>query len=309
MTIQQLEYVVALDNQRHFVKAAQKSFITQPTLTMQLKKLEDEIGLQIFDRSKAPLKPTKTGEQFISKAREIIREVNQLKEMVSNEKESIEGSFSLGVIPTIAPYLLPKFLKYFAKKFPKTQLNIKELQTHEIVAYLNRDELDMGILATPLHESSIREIPVYYEPFVLFLPNGHPLMNKDLVSGHEIDAKELLLLGEGHCFREQALEVCSSVPQNKTGGFNYESGSIETIKQMVIQGVGITLIPELAILDETDQKFCKRFVRPEPTREIGIVVHKSFAKEALIECVYESIKQAIPKQMEQKERSMRVKWR
>jgi len=194
MTIQQLEYVVALDNYRHFVTAASRCYVTQPTLTMQVKKLEDEIGFLIFDRTKLPLKPTKSGINFIEKSKSIIREVRQLKEMVSNDKEAIEGEFTLAIIPTIAPYLLPEFIKLFTKKYPKTVLSIKELQTHVIVKQINNDQLDLGILATPLLESSIREIPVYYEPFVLYLNEGHKLMQKEFIEGKDIQTEELLLL-------------------------------------------------------------------------------------------------------------------
>ena len=309
MTIQQLEYVVALNNYRHFVKAAEKCFITQPTLSMQIRKLEDEIGIQLFDRTRSPLIPTKAGINFIEKAKSIIREVNHLKEMVSDEKESIEGVFTLAIIPTIAPYLLPVFLNNFTDKHPNTFLNIKELQTHEIVKHLNSGELDMGILATPLVEPTIREIPVYYEPFVLYINDGHALIDKELINGTDIKTEELLLLSEGHCFREQALEVCNYTGNNDHPGFHYESGSIETIKQMVDKGIGITLIPELAILNDKDQRYSKRFTQPEPKREISIVTHKSFAKERLIDIIHEAIKAAVPERMNKKERSLRVKWR
>ena len=309
MTIQQLEYVVALNNYRHFVTAAEKCYVTQPTLTMQIKKLEDEIGIQLFDRSKSPLKPTKAGTGFIEKAKSIIREVREIKEMVSTDKEMIEGEFSLAIIPTIAPYLLPSFLNIFTRKYPKTILNIKELQSHEIVAQLKNDQIDIGILATPLLEHSIREIPVYHEPFVLYLYENHPLMDKEFIQGSDIQTEELLLLSEGHCFREQALEVCDYTGYKEHSGFRYESGSIETIKQLVDKGIGITLIPKLAILNDYDKKFSKPFTSPEPSREISVVTHKSFAKEKLIDIIHETIKESIPEGMDKKERSIRVKWR
>lgn len=309
MTLQQLEYVVALNNHRHFVTAAGKCFVTQPTLTMQIKKLEDEIGIQLFDRSRTPLQPSKAGIGFIEKAKSIIREVKELKEMVSTEKESIEGEYSLAIIPTIAPYLLPGFLNIFTKKYPQTILRIRELQSHEIVAQLKNDELDLGILATPLLENVIREVPVYYEPFVLFLPQNHKLLEKEFVQGEEIRTEELLLLSEGHCFREQALEVCSYSGYRDQSAFQYESGSIETIKQMVAKGIGITLIPKLAILNETDQKYSRHFAPPEPSREISIVTHKSFAKEKLIDIIHETMKASVPENMNKTERRIRVKWR
>jgi len=309
MTIQQLEYVTALNSTRHFVKAAEKCFVTQPTLTMQVKKLEEEIGILLFDRSKVPLKPTKAGIPFIEKAKNIIREVQHLKTMVSDEKESIEGLFTLAIIPTIAPYILPAFLNSFTKQYPKTILNIKELQTLEIVKQLKNEQLDMGILATPLLEPTIKEVPIYNEAFVLYLYETHELMKKEFINGSDIQKEELLLLSEGHCFREQALEVCNYSGYKSHKNFFYESGSIETIKHMVDKGIGITLIPELAVINENDKLHSKRFNQPEPSREVSIVTHVSFAKEKLIDIIHESIKQIIPKQLDRQTRGLRVKWR
>ncbi len=309
MTIQQLEYVTALNSTRHFVKAAEKCFVTQPTLTMQVKKLEEEIGILLFDRSKVPLKPTKAGIPFIEKAKNIIREVQHLKTMVSDEKESIEGLFTLAIIPKIAPYILPAFLNSFTKQYPNTILNIKELQTLEIVKQLKNEQLDMGILATPLLEPTIKEVPIYNEAFVLYLYETHELMKKEFINGSDIQKEELLLLSEGHCFREQALEVCNYSGYKSHKNFFYESGSIETIKHMVDKGIGITLIPELAVINENDKLHSKRFNQPEPSREVSIVTHVSFAKEKLIDIIHESIKQIIPKQLDRQTRGLRVKWR
>lgn len=307
MTLQQLEYIIALDDHRHFVKAAEHCFITQPTLTMQVKKLEDEINLQLFIRQ-IPLIPTKLGEDFILRARQIMLEVKQLKAMVSQEKESIEGTINIGVIPTIAPYLLPLLLPYFTKKYPKTFLQIREMQTHEIVTQLKSDRLDMGILATPLLDISIREIPVYYEPFLLYLFEGHELLQKTEIESTDFDTSELLLLSEGHCFREQALEVCNSTRKfNK--GFHYESGSIETIKQLVRMKSGITLIPQLAILNAQENLHCRHYRLPEPTREISIVTHKSYTREVLINSIHQAILDVLPYDLQQNELKIKVKWK
>lgn len=309
MTLLQLEYIISLDNYRHFVTAAQKCFITQPTLTMQLKKLEDEIGFKIFDRSINPLKPTAAGEKFINKARKILRETNQLKAMVAGEKEMIEGNFTLGVIPTIAPYLLPLFLKDFTQKHPETFFHIKELQTKEIVEQLNADKLDIGIVATPLMESTIREIPLYYEPFHLYLNEGHPLLKNKKINATDVNGAELILLSEGHCFREQALELCSTTKNQSGNGYFYESESIETIKQLVRKNMGITLIPELAILNKDDGLLTRRYKSPEPTREISIVVHNSFTRERLIDKLHECIINSIPEGFTKKHKAISVKWR
>jgi LysR family hydrogen peroxide-inducible transcriptional activator len=309
MTLIQLEYIIALDNYRHFVTAARNCFITQPTLTMQVKKLEEEIGFKIFDRSKNPLKPTAPGEKFIAKARQILRETNQLKAMVSDEKESMEGNFTLGIIPTIAPYLLPLFLNNFIKLYPNTYLHIKELQTKDIVEQLNSDRIDLGIVATPLLERTIREIPLYYEPFHLFLSEGHALLQKKLISASDINGNELLLLTEGHCFREQALELCNLGSDISEKGYFYESESIETIKQLVKKNMGITLIPELAILNKEEAQLTRKYKTPAPTREVSIVVHNSFSREKLLDKLHESILKSIPEGLTKKHKTISVKWK
>ncbi|MEZ4918355.1 MAG: LysR substrate-binding domain-containing protein [Saprospiraceae bacterium] len=309
MTLQQLEYVIALDNHRHFVTAAEKCFVSQPNLTTQVKKLEDEIGIRIFDRDKKPLKPTALGEQFIRKARQIMREVEQLKESISSEKESITGEFTLGIIPTLAPYLLPKFLPDFVKAYPETQLTIRELTTNQIIDQLNNGILDMGVLATPLEVSSLREIPLFYEPFVLFAPKDHPYRKIKQFTSDQLDTQRLLLLTDGHCFREQALQICQGMKIKNKMGFNFQSGSIEALKGLVKQGVGYTLIPELSISAPADEEHIKRFAAPEPVREVSLVVHHSFAKEALIENLRNEIQKGIPEHLKKGKKFRRVQWR
>ncbi|MCG8577190.1 MAG: LysR substrate-binding domain-containing protein [Flavobacteriales bacterium] len=309
MTLQQLEYVIALDNYKHFVKAAEHCLVSQPNLTIQLKKLEDEIGIKIFDRDSKPLKTTTAGEQFLIKVRQIIREVNELKEFVSTEKESIAGEFTLGIIPTLAPYLLPKFLPHFVKNNPNTFLNIKELTTDQIIDQLNRGTLDMGILATPLNVNSIREIPLFYEPFILYLPDDHPYKKEKEMSAAKLEMDDLLLLTEGHCFREQALQLCRNQETEEKKEFNFQSGSIEALKGLVKQKMGYTLIPELSVNAEVDNDYTLRFSAPEPVREVSIVVHNSFPKEALIEHLRNEVQDALPEYLEKARRAMRVKWR
>ena len=308
MTLQQLEYVVALDNHRHFVKAANSCFVTQPTLTMQVKKLEEEIGIKLFDRDSTPLKPTAAGENIIIKARQVLMEVAQMKAFVSNETESVEGTFTLGIIPTIAPYLLPLFLPGFIAANPKTHLIIKELPTHQIINQLKNGLLDMGLLSTPLEEKMIREIALYYEPFLLYLPHKHNWTQTSDIDPKQLNQKEMLLLEEGHCFREQALAICHNRQQNKGRNFEYESGSIEALKGLVKQGMGYTLVPELAVTDELGADNIKRFVSPQPAREISLVVHNGFTKEALINRLHQSIIAVIPKQFVKAKTYTKVKW-
>jgi LysR family hydrogen peroxide-inducible transcriptional activator len=309
MTLQQLEYVVALDNHRHFVSAANSLFVTQPTLTMQVKKLEHEIGLKIFDRDRKPLRPTPAGEQIISIARQILREVEQMKAFVTDELETLEGDFSMGIIPTLAPYLLPLFLPTFIQENSATRLRIQEMQTDDIVSGLIKGTLDIGILVTPLENKIVREIPLFYEPFLLYLPENHDLTKVQTLTARHIAPEEMLFLEEGHCFREQALNICYRRGKKKKAGFEYATGSIETLKKLVKQGIGYTLVPELSVVEELDLKNIKRFESPEPVREVSIVVHNSFTKEALIERLHDSILQNIPDRFRKFERFTRVKWR
>ncbi len=309
MTIQQLEYIVALDNHRHFVKAAEQCFVTQPTLSMQVKKLEEEFGVQVFDRSKKTLVPTKAGEHILLKARQIIREVKQLNELVSNQMQSMEGDFRLGIIPTLAPYLLPRFLPNFVKSYPNTKLVIQELQTTDIIAGLKNDLLDMGLLVTPLLENDIREVPLFNEPFLAFFPQDYPLSEKKTIRPEELNLSELLLLTDGHCFRNQTLNICGHNGVNPEMNFDYQSGSIEALVNLVKEGVGYTLVPELSVNSNSSDGKLKRFESPEPVREVSLVVHKSFAKEALIDKMRAEIISNIPKSMLSKKRYMRVNWR
>lgn len=309
MTLQQLEYIIALDNYRHFVRAAESCFVTQPTLTMQVKKLEAEIGVKLFDRNKKPLEPTRAGEKILLKARQILREVDQLKAFVTDETESLEGDFTLGVIPTLAPYVLPLFLPAFVAEHPKTRLRIRELQTEQIIAELNKGTLDLGLLVTPLEVKSIREVPLFYEPFLCYLPEDHALVNQEKLSPEDLNVEDMLVLEEGHCFREQALSLCSKRAPTSNFGFEYASGSIETLKGLVEHGIGYTLVPELSVAGSPDSPWIRRFQEPEPVREVSLVVHNSFSKEALLEHLRDAVQASIPDRFQKTRSFMRVKWR
>jgi LysR family hydrogen peroxide-inducible transcriptional activator len=282
--------------------------VTQPTLTLQVQKLEDEMGTLIFDRSRHPIAPTPTGEMIIAKARQILRESKQLKELVNLEKDTMSGSFRLAVIPTIAPYLMPLFLKDFTSKFPDTHLQIKEMESEEIIQALKNDFLDIGIMATPLEESTLREIPMYNEPFLIYSSENHSLYQKSHLKPENLPMRGLWLLNQGHCFRNQVLNICEE-KKNETSSFSYESGSIETLKNMVRSNMGYTLVPELSVIDELNSPKIQRFESPEPVREISLVVHNSFTKETLIEKIRESILPNIPANFQKGKRFNKVKWR
>ncbi len=307
MTLQQLEYTVALDTWRHFVTAAEKCFVTQPTLTMQLKKLEDEIGFLLFDRSRQPLEPTKQGVVVVEQTREILRQVRAMKEMVSAERESTAGTFRLGIIPTLAPYLLPLFLKEFASANPLTTLVIEELLTEEIIRRLHSDSLDLAILAGPLGDESLREVQLFTEPFLVFA-SDHPLLDSKKIDASTLPHTGMWLLNEGHCFRNQALSVCR-VNKHGTRGIQYQSGSIEALKNIVMAQGGFTLVPALAAQDASDKPFVRPFSGKIPGREITLVVHKSFVKEQLLNQMHQTIVASVPADFRTSGKYVRVRWR
>ncbi len=309
MTLQQFEYIVALDKYRHYVTAAEHCFVSQPNLTMQVKKLEEEIGVRIFDRDKKPLQPTEIGREIIMRARQILRESSQLKEFVNHEKESMEGEFTIGIIPTLAPYLLPHFLPSFIKENPGVHLKIQELQTSQIISQLENGIIDIGFLVTPIKEDSIREIPVFYEPFLLYLPENHRFLYEKLLLAEDLDPSEVLVLDEGHCFREQALSICKGAKYSSSIGFEYQSGSIEALKNLVQNGVGYTLVPELSVIDELDSVHVRRFSSPEPVREVSIVVHNSYIKESVINRLKDTIQKVVPKRFLERQEVVKFDWR
>lgn len=309
MTLQQLEYIVALDTHRHFVKAADSCFVTQPTLTMQVKKLEREIGIQLFERIKKPMTPTPAGLNFIAKARQILRDIEELKAFVSDEIESMEGEFKLAVIPTLAPYVLPLFLPHFLANYPKTKLVIQEMQTEVMLDAIAKDTIDLGLLVTPVDLRGIREIPVFNESFLLYLNEKSDQFRDFNPRPEDLDADNLLLLEEGHCFRAQALAICQKRSTQYGHGFTFQSGSIEALKHLVQQNLGYTLVPELAVTEEERIKNIRRFADPQPTREVSLITSSSFTKEALLEAVRDSIQVNLPKGIDVKQQFMRIKWK
>ena len=310
MTLQQLQYIVALDNHRHFVKAAESCHVAQPTLTLQVKKLEDQIGVALFDRSSKPLQPTTLGALLLVKARQILREIQQLKELVNEKLSQTEGTFKVGVIPTLAPYLLPKFLGKFSADLPNTRLEILEMQSEHIIKDLKHDLIDIGILATPLGEPDIREIPLFYEPFLIYSNTKNPILTRaETIRADELQPEGLWILGQGHCFRNQTLNVCDFDHLGNDRNFNIEGGSIETLKRMIDQSDGYTLIPELSFNPEQEKNNVIRFSEPQPVREISLAVHKNFTKEQLLVELRKSIISTVPDGFSKNKRFITVNWR
>jgi LysR family hydrogen peroxide-inducible transcriptional activator len=296
MTLTQLEYLLAVDTYRHFATAAEKCFVTQPTLSMQLQKLEDELGVQLFDRSRVPVRPTELGKEVIEQARVTVSEFKKIQEIVQAQRTGITGELRIGVIPTLAPYLIPLFITDFIQKYPKVHVVVQELVTDSIIEKLRLEMLDVGLLVTPLQEKTIVEIPLFYEAFVGYLHPKHPLFSEQEITPGAIDTEDLWLMNEGHCFRSQVLQICNRTKPPKNVHLDYESGSLETLKRIVETQSGMTLLPELSVMDLPEDKklLVRPFSDPAPLREVSLVVHKSFLKKRLIEALRETILTHIP---------------
>ncbi len=291
MTITQLQYVLAVAEHQNFTKAAQKVFVTQPTLSMQIQKLEDELDIQIFDRSKKPIQLTETGRKIVNQARNIVNESDRIQDIVDQQKGFIGGEFRLGVIPTIMPTLLPMFLTNFIKKYPKVKLKIEELNTEAIIEKLKEGHLDAAIAATPLELPGIKEQVLYYEPFVAYIPDGHRLAKNDKLEVEDLNVDDMLLLEDGHCFKDGILNLCKASRNFEGDNFQLESGSFETLIKLSNEGLGMTLLPYLHTLDvkERDKLKLKMFKDPVPAREVSLIFNKSELKIQIIEALRKTI--------------------
>ena len=288
MTLTQLSYMIAVAEAGNFTVAAEQVFVTQPTLSMQIQKLEDELGVQIFNRTKKPIRLTKVGEQILEQARNIVAEAKRMDDIVAQEKGFIGGEFKLGIIPTVMPTLLPMFLNTFINKFPKINLKIQELNTDSIITQLKEGKIDAGIAATPLKYDNIEERPLYYEPFVGYIPEQHRLNKVEQLSQEDLQDENILVLEEGHCFRNQALSFCSL---KKNNAFDLKSGSFETLINLSNEGLGMTLVPYLntLTLSRENKAKLKHFQDPPPAREISLVFPKSQLKIQIIDALQETI--------------------
>lgn len=298
MTIQQLEYIIAVDKYRHFGQAAESCFVTQPTLSAQVSKLEKELEVILFDRSKMPVIPTEIGAQIITQAKKVVSESKGIFELVSQLKGDISGVIKLGIIPTLAPYLLHRFIKSFLEKYPNVKIQVEEIVTEDIIRKLKNDELDLGIVVTPLNETGILEKPVFYEKFLAYMSKGHSLLKKEKLVAEDLDTNDMWMLQQGHCFRDQVLNLCNQDKFERMN-FHYESGSLEGLRNMVNQYTGFTLLPELATfyLSDEEKTRLRRFEGEEPIREVSIVLTRSFLKKKLVELLFKEISDAIPQEM------------
>lgn len=300
MTFVQLEYIVAVDTWRHFATAAENCFVTQPTLSMQIQKLEEELDVKIFDRSKQPVVPTEAGIEIIEQARMILAQKNNLLENIQHKKRTVTGELRIGIIPTLAPYLLPLFVRPFTKKYPEVRLVVHEMMTELIVTRLREGKIDAGILVTPLQEPGIKELVLFYEELMVYVSRKNKVYQKTYVLPQDIDPNKLWILEEGHCFRSQIANLCELQKISKESSqFDYEAGSIETLRRMVEMNDGITIIPELATLDmpQRQTQLVRHFKKPAPMREVSLVVHRNFVKKSLIDVLKNEILATVPEKL------------
>ncbi|EOR94734.1 Hydrogen peroxide-inducible gene activator [Arcticibacter svalbardensis MN12-7] len=267
---------------------------------MQIQKLEDNLGVILFDRSKQPVVPTEIGVQVIDQARLVLAEADNLNEIIHSFKKELSGTLKIGVIPTVAPYLLPKIILSFTSKYPKVQLLIWEFTTEQIVQKLKVGLLDCGIVSTPLDDKTLNELPLFYEPFALYASKDNPVLKRKSIVAENIEIKDLWLLNEGHCMRNQVLNLCSKKAElNKLKLFEYNTGSVETLKRMVDLNSGITILPELSLSDLSKEqlKRVRRFKDPVPAREISIITHRNFLKRSIITALEKEILDSLTDEM------------
>ena len=287
MTITQLKYVLAVAEHQNFTVASEHCFVTQPTLSMQIQKLEDELDIQIFNRRKKPIQLTPVGEKIVEQAKTIVNESNRISDIVDQQKGYIGGEFKLGIIPTVMPTLLPMFLKTFVKKYPKVNLIIEELTTEDIVKKLSDGHIDAALAATPLENEAIKERVLFYEPFVAFIPENHRLHAQKTINSTDLELDDILLLEDGHCFKSSVINICNSFKKDTSSNFHLESGSFNTLIKLSKENMGMTLLPYLHTMDlsEDDQKYLRQFTAPAPAREVSLIFHKSQLKMQLIEAL------------------------
>ena len=312
ITLTQLEYIVAVDTYRHFGRAAENCFITQPTLSMQIKKLEEDLEIIIFDRSRHPLMPTDVGQRIIDQARIVLKQNEEINNIVKDHKNQVSGLIRIGIIPTMAPYLLPIFIGNYKRKYPNIFIKVIEETTDNIVKLLHKDLIDVGILATPLKEEKINEKPLFYEEMLIYANPSHSLHKLKEITIKDIATPEIWLLSDGHCFRDQVINLCSFLGTTDSSlPFHFEAGSLETLMNIVDREGGLTLIPELAKIGMSEKRLAnvKSFTNIRPLREVSLVYSRHFAKYKLINLLWREIMDCIPQELQDKKRGTVVEWK
>ena len=287
MTLTQLQYVLAVNKTRHFSAAAEICFVTQPTLSMQIQKLEQQLGVTIFDRSKSPVKPTKIGERIIEQAGAVLTEANLIDEIISDERGLIEGELRIGIIPTICPYLTPIFLTSFCRKYPNVQLSIEEMPTATCLKKLEDEDIDIAVLATAEDDKYYIQQQIYEEELYLFVNNRHKLYKKDRIKVTDLQAEDIWLLEEGHCLRDKIMDICRirRVQDIRPGNLIFKVGTLESLIHIVQDSFGYTLLPHLTIgrLSANQRKCVRKFSSNPPSRKVNITRRRKHLKRSLIE--------------------------
>lgn len=298
MTLQQLEYILAVNQFRHFAKAAEYCRVTQPTLSAMIQKLEEELDTRIFDRSQQPVCPTPVGILIIEQAQKILVQANRIKNIIEEEKHSLTGTFKLGILPTVAPYLLPRFFPQLMKKYPDLDIRVIEMKTNDIKKALQTGEIDVGIVASLAGMEELQQTPLFYEQFFVYVSRKDILFNSEVIRTSDLNGEQLWLLDEGHCFRDQLVRFCQ-MKSARASQLAYHLGSMETFMRMVESGKGVTFIPELAVLQLGDiqKELVRPFAIPCPTRQIVMLTNKNFIRHTLLEALTKEIKSSIPKEM------------
>lgn len=310
ITLSQLKYVIALDDYRNFSRAAEQCHITQPTLSLQLKKLENTVDLIIFDRSKKPVVPTSSGLLVIDSARRILKEVDLLAEEITLMNEDLHGEISIGIIPTLAPYLIPFFIRNFSRQFPKIDIQVKELFTESIVEGLKKDKIDVGLLVGPLEEQGVNCNPLFYEEILVYIHPNHPFSSQEEIYLDQLQSEQLWILGQGHCFRDQVLNLCPESKVERKKNIKYDCGSLETLKKLVDLEGGFTLLPELSIgsLIPGEKTRVKPIYGPKPLRQVCMATARSVSRRKVMGILDEFIKASVPAELLDPGRGKLIKW-
>ena len=298
MTLQQLEYILAVNQFRHFAKAAEYCRVTQPTLSAMIQKLEEELDTRIFDRSQQPVCPTPVGIHIIEQAQNILVQANRIKNIIEEEKHSLTGTFRLGILPTVAPYLLPRFFPQLMKKYPDLDIRVVEMKTNDIKKALQTGEIDAGIVASLAGMEELQQTPLFYEQFFAYVSREDALFNNEVIRTSDLNGEQLWLLDEGHCFRDQLVRFCQ-MKSARASQLAYHLGSMETFMRMVESGKGVTFIPELAVLQlgDAQKELVRSFAIPCPTRQVVLLTNKNFIRHTLLEVLVKEIKLSVPKEM------------
>ena len=298
MTLQQLEYILAVNQFRHFAKAAEYCRVTQPTLSAMIQKLEEELDTRIFDRSQQPVCPTPVGIHIIEQAQNILVQANRIKNLIEEEKHSLTGTFKLGILPTVAPYLLPRFFPQLMKKYPDLDIRVVEMKTNDIKKALQTGEIDAGIVASLAGMEELQQTPLFYEQFFAYVSREDALFNNEVIRTSDLNGEQLWLLDEGHCFRDQLVRFCQ-MKSARASQLAYHLGSMETFMRMVESGKGVTFIPELAVLQlgDAQKELVRSFAITCPTRQVVLLTNKNFIRHTLLEVLVKEIKLSVPKEM------------